>query len=137
MELRATVPSVTTTLGRMMSKDAFKNDVQFLISFALGLRLFPSIRGLHKTALVMKTSERINPICLSRTSKLSPDRSPWKGTPVLPAPNLPGASAIKNMLASNEPLAELKIAVSSARLGHIRQAAAFFSNLRKLLLALN
>ena len=109
-----------------MSREAFKNDVQFLISFVLGLRLFPSIRGLHKTALVMKTSDRINPICLSRTSKLSPDRSPWKGTPVRPAPNLPGASAIKKMLAFNEPLAELKIAVSSASFGHKRQDAAFF-----------
>ena len=102
-----------------------------MISFAFGLRLFNPSNGLHKTALVMKIADLDKPMCLSKISKLSPDLSPWKGTPVLPAPNLPGASATKTILDFRDPLAELKIACWSAREGQMRHVEAFSSSFLK------
>src|SRR5215212_202222 len=125
----ATEPSVTITHGLTISIVRRKNLEQFASSFCVGLRFAPdSVRGLHKAALVMKISFRVNLIELKNRSRFAPDWSPEKGTRVRSAPFLPGASPINITRAQGEPFNSLSTALRPHIAGHSVQPAASFAN---------
>src|SRR5882762_1566069 len=121
----AMLPRVTTTRGSISSIILCKKELQLSISLFFGVRFASErLRGLHRTALVIKMSSRERFIEARNLSKFLPDWSPENGTRVRSAPCLPGASPINRIFASIEPLRLLNTALRSHRSGHTRQAAA-------------